>query len=164
MTTMAEQTAEATVRRSITVNTGVERAFRVFTDGIDTWWPRSHHIGRSPLARAVIEPFVGGRWYGEEEDGTQCPWAQITAWEPPHRLVFAWQITADWKYEPDLSKTSEVEVRFTALADGSTRVDLEHRRFDRMGPSGETMRAAVGRPGGWGTLLSTFADRAQQTD
>ena len=54
-------------------------------------------------------------------------------WEPPHRFVFAWQVTPQWTHEPDLAKSSEVEVKFTAVSDGSTRVDLEHRYFNRHG-------------------------------
>jgi hypothetical protein len=71
----------------------------------------------------------------------------------------AWMITEAWGYQPDLAKSSEVEIRFTALENGSTRVDLEHRGFERMGPGGETMRAMVDSPGGWGTLLQLYVAR-----
>ncbi len=53
MTPIAE--ASAPVRKSITVNAKPERAFRVSTEGIYTWWPRSHHIGKSPMQQAIIE-------------------------------------------------------------------------------------------------------------
>jgi len=162
MTTMAAATTDTPVRRSVTVKTTVEHAFRVFTEGFDRWWPRAHHIGKSPMKRGVVEPFVGGRMYSEQVDGTDCPWGQITVWDPPRRFVFAWQITHEWGFEPDLTKASEVEVQFTALADGSTRVDLEHRHFDRMGAGGAEMRTAVGGDGGWGGLLKLFADKAEQ--
>ena len=162
MTTMATPVTDIPVRRSVTVKIGVEHAFRVFTEGFDTWWPRTHHIGKSPMTRAVIEPFLGGRMYSEQVDGTDCPWGQITAWDPPRRFVFAWQITHQWGYEPDLSKASEVEVRFTPEADGSTRVDLEHRHFERMGAGATEMRTAVSGDGGWGGLLKLFAEKAEQ--
>ena len=162
MTTMTSPTTDTPVRRNVTVKTGVEHAFRVFTEGFDTWWPRSHHIGKSRMKRAVVEPFVGGRMYSEQEDGTDCPWGVITMWDPPRRLVFAWQITHEWGFEPDLAKSSEVEVRFTPQPDGSTRVDLEHRHFERMGPGGETMKTTVGGDGGWGGLLKMFVERAEK--
>ena len=163
MTTMAAATTDTPVRRSVTVKTGVEHAFRVFTEGFDTWWPRSHHIGTSPMKRGVIEPFVGGRLYSEQVDGTDCPWGQVTTWDPPRRFVFAWQITHEWGFEPDLARASEVEVQFTPQPDGSTRVDLEHRHFDRMGPGGGEMRTAVGNDeGGWGGLLKIFAEKAEE--
>lgn len=161
MTSMAGQTTDASVQRSVTVKTSVEHAFRIFTEGFDTWWPRSHHIGKSPMKKAVIEPFVGGRCYSEQVDGTDCPWGLITAWEPPHRLVLAWQITHEWGYEPDLTKASEVEVRFTPQPDGSTRVDLAHRYFERMGAGGPAMKTAVEAPNGWDGLLTLFVERAE---
>jgi uncharacterized protein YndB with AHSA1/START domain len=162
MTTMATPTSDTSVRRSVTVKTNPEHAFRVFTEGFDSWWPRTHHIGKSPMTRAVIEPFEGGRMYSEQVDGTSCPWGQITTWDPPRRFVFAWQITHEWGYQPDLTKSSEVEVRFTPQNDGSTRVDLEHRYFERMGPGADDMRKGVGGEGGWGGLLKLFAEKAEQ--
>jgi len=148
--------------KTITVDASPERAFEVFTAGFDTWWPRTHHIGKSPMTKGILEGHVGGRCYSEQEDGTDCDWGKILVWEPPHRFVMAWQITHEWGYEADLAKASEVEVRFSAVDQGRTRVDLEHRYFERMGPSGEAMRTAVDSPGGWSTLLELFASRVTQ--
>jgi uncharacterized protein YndB with AHSA1/START domain len=144
----------APVRKTLTVLASPETAFRVFTEGFDRWWPRTHHIGKSELARAVIEPRVGGRWYEVCVDGSECDWGDVLAWEPPHRLLLAWRLNAEWDYEPDL--LTEVEVRFVALADGQTRVDFEHRGFERMGAGGEAARAGVDSPSGWGAILAEF--------
>jgi uncharacterized protein YndB with AHSA1/START domain len=154
--------ADASVKKSIIVNATLEHAFDVFTAGFDSWWPRSHHIGKSPMEKAVIEMRVGGRCYSTQVDGTDCDWGQILEWDPPHRFVLAWQITHEWGYQPDLSKSSEVEIRFTAQPGGGTRVDLEHRHFERMGPEGDTMRVGVGGPGGWGSLMELFKAQAEK--
>ena len=159
MTTTTLPGADAVVRQSVTVNADVERAFRVFTAEFDSWWPRSHHIGKSPMTKAIIEGFVGGRCYSEQEDGSECPWGQVTAWEPPTRFVFAWQITHEWGYEPDLLKSSEVEIRFSPVGDGTTRVDLEHRHFERHGAGGASMKTAVESPNGWSDLLKMYVAR-----
>lgn len=160
--TATQAAGHDTVRQSITVRASAERAFRVFTAEFDSWWPRSHHIGSSPMKKAIIEGKVGGRCYSEQEDGTDCPWGTVLAWDPPHRLVLAWQVTPEWQYEPDLEKASEVEIRFTPVGDKSTRVDLEHRHFHRHGPGGDSMREAVGKPDGWGGLLAIFAEQAER--
>jgi hypothetical protein len=152
---------DQTVRKSIIVKTGVERAFRVFTEGIDTWWPRTHHIGASPMKRTILEGRSGGRCYTEQEDGTECDWGQVLDWDPPRRFVMAWQVSPMWQYEPDLTRSSEVEVRFTAERDGSTRVDLEHRHFERHGTGWEQMRAQIDAEGGWGGMLQMFATKAE---
>jgi uncharacterized protein YndB with AHSA1/START domain len=158
MTTTIDHTADTPVRKSVTVKATVERAFQVFTAGFDTWWPRSHHIGKSPMKKAVIEGFVGGRCYSEQVDGPDCPWGQILVWDPPHRFVLAWQINPQWAYEPDLSKCSEVEVRFTPQSGGSTYVELEHRNFNRHGEGGAVIRTGVDSPSGWGDLLKIYAE------
>src|SRR5215472_12862204 len=156
MTSTVDQTSVAPVCKSVTVKAGVERAFEVFTEGIDTWWPRTHHIVKSPMKKAIIEGRAGGRCYSEQVDGTDCDWGQVLVWEPPRRFVMAWKITHQWGYEPDVKKASEVEVRFTPQEDGSTRVDLEHRYFQRHGEGAEAMRTAVDSPGGWNDLLQLY--------
>lgn len=153
---MTPQTDTA-VRKSISVRASAERAFRAFTADIDSWWPRTHHIGTGTPKQGYIEGRVGGRCYTEFTDGSECDWGSVLVWEPPQRLVFAWLINANWQYDPDLSKTSEVEVRFTSQSDGTTRIDLEHRNFERMGESGKNMRMMVDSPGGWGDLLQLYA-------
>jgi uncharacterized protein YndB with AHSA1/START domain len=164
MTTMADLTTDVPVRKSISVRASADHAFRVFTEGFDTWWPRGHHIGTAPLKKAVIEGRVGGRCYNEQTDGADCSWGTVLVWEPPHRFVLAWQITPQWQYEPDLAKSSEVEFRFTPEPDGSTRVDLEHRHFHRHGAGADSMRQGVDSPDGWGALLGLFAARAEHAD
>ena len=114
------------------------------------------------MRKQVIEPRAGGRCYSEQIDGTECPWGTVLVWDPPSRVVLAWQIDAKWQFVPELAHSSEVEVRFTSEADGSTRVDLEHRYFERMGPGADDMRKGVGGEGGWGGLLKLFAEKAEQ--
>src|SRR4030095_5669155 len=159
MTSVVE-TANPPVRKSVKVGAGIEHAFQVFTAGFDTWWPRSHSIGGVPLEKAVIEGKVGGRCYQQSTDGSECDWGRILVWEPPSRFVIAWQLSPQWEYEPDIAKASEVEITFSAEPDGSTRVDLEHRHFDRHGAGAELMRRGVDSPGGWGGLLQMYAAAA----
>jgi len=159
MTSVAD-TAHAPVRKTINVNTTVARAFQVFTDGFDSWWPRSHSIGGAPLEKAIIETRLGGRCYQRSVGGSECDWGRLLVWDPPHRFVIAWHLNAQWEYDPDSAKASEVEVRFTPEPDGSTRVDLEHRHFERHGSGAAAIRSGVDSPGGWGSLLEMFADVA----
>jgi hypothetical protein len=148
------------VRKSLRVKVGVARAFEVFTTEMDSWWPRSHHIGSSPMKRVVVEGRPEGAIYTEQEDGTNCQWGAVTAWEPPYRFVMAWQVGPEWRYEEDLSKCSEVEVRFTPGDDGTTLVELEHRGFERHGGEYVRMRGQVSSAGGWGALLGMYAAQA----
>jgi uncharacterized protein YndB with AHSA1/START domain len=141
------------------VATSIDDAFEVFTDEIDTWWPRTHHIGKAPMRRVIVEGRAGGRCYTEQVDGTEADWGRVLDWDPPHRLRLAWQITHLWGYQPDLAKASEVEVRFTSIHAESTRVEVEHRFFERHGEGGAAMRTAVNAPNGWTGIMTLFADR-----
>jgi uncharacterized protein YndB with AHSA1/START domain len=125
----------APVRKSILVKAPPQRAFEVFTSGIGRWWPPSHHIGKAELQDAIIEPRAGGRWYERGVDGSECEWGRVLAWEPPQRVVLAWQLSADWEFDPSL--VTEVEVRFTPEGEG-TRVDRapQPRALRRQGRPG----------------------------
>jgi uncharacterized protein YndB with AHSA1/START domain len=157
---MTMQTADTSVRTSIVVEAPIERAFSVFTDQIGSWWPPEHHILEADLAEMVFEPREGGHVYDRGVDGSECRWARVLAYEPPHRVVISWDISLQWQLETDPEKTSEVEVRFVAEGPDRTRVELEHRKLERHGEGWERMRAAVGSPDGWGVGLHRFADAA----
>jgi len=159
---MMATTTVAPVRKSVSVHASAAHAFKVYTEGFDTWWPRTHHIGKAPLEKAVIELRAGGRCYGLSIDGTECDWGTVLVWDPPHRLVLAWQITHEWGYEPDLAKASEVDIRFIPEGPDMTRVELEHRHFERHGAGGESIREAVNKPDGWSGLLALFAAAAEK--
>jgi uncharacterized protein YndB with AHSA1/START domain len=140
------------VQRDITVDTTPERAFAVFTERFDSWWPRGHRIGTGELEEVVIEPRLGGRWFERSSDGSECVWGEVLAWEPPHRLMLSWHLDGEWKLGPE---GSEIEVRFTPVG-SSTRVELEHRHFERHGATGDALREAVAGEGGWETLLELY--------
>lgn len=146
------------VKKQIVVETTQQRAFRTFTDGIDRWWPREHHIGQSPLERMIVEPRTGGRWYSICKDGSQVDVGKVVAWEPPHRLVLTWQITARWQYDPAFS--TEVEVGFFAEGPRRTRVELEHRQLERFGSDAEAMKKSFDSDEAWVASLQAFAGAA----
>lgn len=146
---MSEQATDLTVRRSVTVARRREDAFRVFTEEIGTWWPvETHSIGKEgrPAETAELEGREGGRFYERTGEGTEH-WGTVLVWEPPERIVISWEL------KPERPPT-EVEVRFTAEGD-VTRVDLEHRGFERLGE--QAAEVAAGYHGGWATVLGQYA-------
>ncbi len=157
---MTMQTVEKSVRTSIVVEAPIERAFHVFTEEMPSWWNPDHHILHGELAEMVFEPRVGGHIYDRGVDGSECRWARVLAYDPPHRLVFSWDVSVSWELETDPQKASEVEVRFEPEGADRTRVELEHRKLDRHGPGWEErMRDPVGSPGGWPDGLRRFAEQ-----
>jgi uncharacterized protein YndB with AHSA1/START domain len=155
---MTTQAHAAYVRRQIVVEVPIERAFAVFTEDFDSVKPRDHTLLGVELAESVFEAREGGRVYDRGVDGSEVQWARVLAFEPPHRLVFSWDINPEWQLEADLDKTSEVEVRFVSETPERTRVELEHRKLDRHGDGWEGTRDGVGGEGGWPLYLQRLAE------
>jgi uncharacterized protein YndB with AHSA1/START domain len=154
------------VLRKVTVAAPIERAFRVFTDGIASWWPEGFQIGEEKMATLVLEPRTGGRWFERGETGAECDWGRVLVWEPPHRLVVTWQINGEWQYDPDPAHASELELRFIEDGPRQTTVELTHRLLGRLA-SAETLRASVageapGSMDGWAGLLQLFSASAAE--
>jgi uncharacterized protein YndB with AHSA1/START domain len=153
------QTTDA-VTHSVLVPLSPEDAFELFTTRFGDWWPKdSHHISDAPAAEALLEPREGGRWFERAEDGSECDWGYVRELDAPERILLAWHLTPDWKFDPSPSKATEVEVTFTA-EDGQTRVTLEHRGFDIHGEGGAAMRESVSSEGGWPSLLELYRSAA----
>jgi uncharacterized protein YndB with AHSA1/START domain len=143
----------APVVKTVTVPCQPDRAFRLFTEGMGTWWLRSHSVAKSGQDKLVIEPRTGGAWYEIGRDGERCDWGRVLAWEPPARLVLDWQLSEVFAYDPGLH--TEVEVTFTAAGPG-TEVRLEHRMLENYGPAAGRMAQVFDSPDGWGGLLAAY--------
>jgi uncharacterized protein YndB with AHSA1/START domain len=147
----------STVRSSIVVEAPIERAFRVFTEDFGRFKPREHNMLGVEIAETVFEPRVGGHLYDRGVDGSECRWARVLVYEPPKRVVFSWDISPRWQVETDLTKASEVEVRFVAETPRRTRVELEHRHLERHGAGWEGIREGVDGKDGWPRYLQAYA-------
>ncbi|MGH7032347.1 MAG: SRPBCC family protein [Stellaceae bacterium] len=147
--------APAPVRKSVRVKVPPARAFEIWTTGMSRWWIKTHTINptKSPIKEIILEPRRSGRWFERGEDGRECQWGKVLAWEPPTRLVLAWQVDGQWQFDPNL--ITEVELRFTPDGSG-TLIELEHRHLERLGDAAE----AIGGDGGWAALLEGFAKEA----
>lgn len=144
---MSETMTVEPVRKSIFVACDIDRAFTVFTSELGSWWPLDTHARNPGAVREVVwEQREGGEVYEISTEGTRAHWATVLAWEPPRRTVIAWQI------DPAAAAT-EIEVRFSAEGEG-TRVDLEHRGWERLGEAGAARRTAY--DGGWDSVLAGF--------
>jgi uncharacterized protein YndB with AHSA1/START domain len=147
----------APVNVEIRVAAPPARAFEIFTAQMGRWWNPAYSIGSSRQVEVIIEPRASGRWFERGEDGGETAWGRVLVWDPPSRLVLAWQITADWKFDPGF--TTELEIRFQPDGGDATRVLLEHRYLERFGEKAEAARASFASEGGWPGLLQRFAKK-----
>jgi uncharacterized protein YndB with AHSA1/START domain len=144
------------LRSTLRVPARPEQAFAAFTGRLADWWVMEYTwSGPDALAEIGIEPREGGMAYEIGPHGFRTDWGRVLNWQPPDRLVFSWQIGPDRAPVPDPANASEVEARFVAEENGQTRVEVEHRDFDRHGEAAEGYREAL--TAGWYELLSRYA-------
>ena len=154
MTTHTDETS--LVRATIDVSVPPDRAFEVFTTGIDSWWTRAHHVQTGELKEMGVDPFVGGRMWEENDAGEVCTWGSVLTWSPPLVFAFSWLIGPDWAVPGPDAPGSRVTVTFTPTATG-TSVTLIHDQLDAHGPGWESVRDGVGSDAGWPAGLRQFA-------
>jgi uncharacterized protein YndB with AHSA1/START domain len=140
------------VRQSVRVQLPPHEAFRLFTDGINHWWPlqEGYSYGSDRAREIFLEPTQGGRFYERFVDGDELQVGTVRVCSPPDRILFTWR-SPDWRAE------TEVEVRFIG-DDLGTSVHLEHRGFERLGA--EAQAIARRWAGGWPRVIQAFAARA----
>lgn len=159
---MTQQHADTDVRVSIDVNAPMERTFQVFTERVATWWPAAYRLGGSDWVDVVIEPRVGGRWFEVADDGADCDWGRVLAWDPPNHVALSWQIGVRFEAQSDPELASRVDVQFVADGPDRTTVTLVHSDFEKHGEGWEGMRGGVAHEGGWPGILTAFAGAAAE--
>src|SRR5690349_19743568 len=151
------QMVAVTGHRSTAVDAPTERAHPASTEAFGALNPPAHNLLGAPIASTEFDPRVGGNIVDRGVDGSECRWARILAYEPPHRVVFSWDISPRWEIVTDPALTSEVEVRFFTDTSGRTRVELEHRHIDRHGPEWQAVTDGVDGSEGWPLYLARYA-------
>jgi hypothetical protein len=143
------------IRQSTLVRSNGEHTFDAFVRTIGEWWPvRPYSLGEEKVESVTFERELGGRVYETWTDGHEVTWGHLTSWDPPSGFTMTWEI---------LPAVTEVELRFRPLGPALTRVELEHRGWERL--TDEDFDAVNAVPGayekGWQTILAAFAQSAE---
>jgi uncharacterized protein YndB with AHSA1/START domain len=136
------------VRLSFDVACPVEHAFTVWTAKASRWWPAGSTISHEEGVDVVFEGRVGGRVFERTGDGRELEWGLVTAWEPPRRLAYQWWIATDRE------SATDVEISFVDTGPDSTRVDIEHRGWERLAERGPSWRDV--NLGGWDSVMPVY--------
>lgn len=149
-----ETATDLAIRRSIHVNAPPERAFDVFTRGIESWWPLETHSIRGMRhglrpQELHLELRLGGRFY-ERTDGEEHTWGTVLAYDPPDRIVIEWRVNP-------ANPPTEIAVAFTP-EEGGTRVDVVHSGWERFEDPTQATRAEYDGDGGWNAVIARFAE------
>jgi len=142
------------IRLSFEVECPADHAFEVWTAQIGQWWPADHTASGEIDTTVVLECRPGGRIFERTTAGTEHDGGEVTIWEPPTRLGYLWHLRRD------RADATEVEIQFIDRGDATTRVEIEHRRWEVLGADGENWRDR--NRGGWATLLPHFVAAANE--
>jgi hypothetical protein len=143
------------MRLSYEIQCSPEHAFEVWTRRLSIWWPKGHSASGDPETVVTLEPRLGGRIYERTTEGTEIEWGEITVWEPPQRLGYLWHIS---RRRED---ATDVDLHFVDLGNDSTRLDIVHSGWERLGAQGPAFREA--NSAGWNSLIPRFSDAAEMT-
>jgi hypothetical protein len=136
------------LRMSFVIDCPVDHAFRVWTARTSRWWPVTHTVTAETGLEVVFEAGPGGRIFERTQAGMEVDWGEITVWEPPRRLGYLWHIRTD------RADATEVDIAFSDQGDATTRVDIEHRGWERLGSRGPGWRDA--NQSGWDGVLPHY--------
>jgi hypothetical protein len=142
------------IRITFDVDCQADHAFEVWTGRIRQWWPADHTASGEDNLEIVLEGRSGGRIFERTAAGIEHDWGEVTIWEPPARFGYLWHLRRD------RVDATEVEIRFVDRGDATTRVEIEHRGWERLGAEGETWRDR--NRGGWATLLPHYVEAVRQ--
>ncbi len=143
------------IRRSFLLDASRDTAFQLFTEGFSRWWPAEYTWSGPVLEWIGLEPRAGGACFERGPHGFRCDFGRVLRWEAPHLLTLSWQIAPDRTPQPDPEKASEVEVRFVEEP-GGTRVEFEHRDFERHGEGAAAYETAMDSEQGWDHILDRY--------
>jgi hypothetical protein len=138
------------LRVELVVRCPPDHAFTTFTEKASAWWPAQHTMSGERGLQIVFEPRVGGRIFERTPAGAELEWGEVTVWERPRRLGYLWHIATE------RADATDVEITFTPIADGVTRVEIVHGGWDRMGEKGRSWRDA--NRAGWDGTIPSFVE------
>ncbi len=140
------------IKKELTVDVSQETAFRVFSEKMDLWWPRSHHVGKTPLVKMVLEPKAQGRWYSIHQNSEESAIGYVQDFKPNSHLLLIWQLNGEFQYDSALH--TEVDINFTVKNPERTLVTFEHRNIEKLG------KVIDGMNEGWSLILDLYAKLA----
>ena len=131
------------LERTIGLACSPERAFQVFVDHVDLWWPRGHRRVRDGALR-----FDGERLVDRAPDGSEWTMASVVERVAPSHLKLDW-------FPGSPKAPTSVEIGFLPEGAG-TRVTIVHRPLSAEASAIWEERVAT-FAGGWDAVLPALA-------
>lgn len=136
------------IRKEIHVNVPVERAFEVFTAGLQDWWPIETH---SMLKGVVSVDWQLGGLVVETAGEQRCEWADVLEYDPPSAFRLRWRVNLE-------KPPTELKVAFFADG-GGTRVELTHAGWESFADRAD--EEFQGYTSGWDIVLGRYVSHVK---
>lgn len=147
------------VIKTIDVPCDQQKAFTVFVEAVDTWWPKDKNsvsaMQGAVAKRVVLEPKLHGSVVEIAHDDAEHRWGTVTTYDPYSR------ITLDWHINMPAENASVVDVVFTRIEENLTRVELTHSNWEVFGDEAANMRN--GYDSGWVGVFESAYKAAAST-
>lgn len=141
------------IKKTIEVQCSQKMAFEVFLHEMDAWWPvdkfSSSAVGGGGAAKAItVDARLGGKIVEIGHDDTHYQWGEIRSYDPHDAFSMDFHVPHP-KFP--MGGTTLVEVRFTQLGEGATRVDLTQSNWEALGEMAESVRGGYEKA--WGMIF-----------
>jgi hypothetical protein len=140
------------IAKTLTVPLNVAEAFELFTNEIDTWWPKASHSVTGDKAKIKFPNHKDGEITETGDDGKISIWGKVIAYDAGKYLAFSWFPGRSEK------EATIVTVTFTQTKDG-TRCDLTHGGFEILGDTTDAVSTSYLH--GWDMVLGCYASAAK---
>jgi len=142
----------APIVKTIEVPCSQEKAFNVFVNDMNLWWPKSKFTtsvmagGSAKEIRVDVTP--GGKITEINTDGTEYEWGAFKVLDPHGFFSMDFHIPSpDWK----IGDFTLVEVTFTVVDSQRTHVELKQSNWEALGEMAESIRE--GYEYGWAPIF-----------
>lgn len=139
------------VKKSIEVSCDQATAFTTFVEKASSWWPLDKHsisAMNGHTAKSIsIEPKLDGKICETANDDTIHEWGSVSAYDPYEKISLNWHVNAP------AQQATLVDIVFSKLDNGGTRVDLTHHRWEVLGEQAADTREGYNQ--GWVGVFET---------
>lgn len=148
------------IKQKMEIQCSIDKAFELFTNGFETWWPREYSRFQAGMKSICIEPKVGGRCTEVDPEGFQLDWGRVLEQRPPEQLTFTWQIGSDRFPQLNPEHSSKIDIVFKAISDSVTEILFEHRDIHRHDEGAQAYRDTLNFEYGWPFIWNKYLDSA----
>lgn len=140
--------------RTIDVPCNQIKAFTIFINEMDSWWPMGKFTTTAFTGEAAASIRVDAKEGGEiievSPDNTEYKWGTINKFDPYGFISMSFHIPHP---EEDVKNRSLVELRFTVIDENQTRVELKQSNWEAFGKRAKDLQGGYG--GGWAIIFDT---------